>query len=275
MPSEYEVTRPSRSILPTLFLLVMAFLLGCGAMTYGILNWEPLAGLLRPASNMLAPRTPPPVPSAGLKAQPAAAQANIDPALFDRLRNMEEQLRHTNGRIDSISGEAGRAEGLLIAFAVRRALDRGIPLGYLEGLLRDRFGGVDPQAVATVISAAHQPITLDQLRNELDLLRPALSVARADEGWWDGIRRELNGVIVVRQADEPSTVPIDRLKRAIAALENGHVDSALLEVSRLPARKSADRWITGARRYVQARAALDRIETAALLRPRDMVAVDR
>ena len=50
-------------------------------------------------------------------------------------------------------------------------------------------------------------------------------------------------------------------------LAAGHVDAALAAIARLPGRKAATAWIASARRYVQARVALDRIETAALLQP--------
>src|SRR3546814_16914803 len=72
----------------------------------------------------------------------------------------------------SASGNATRAEGLLIAFAARRALDRGLSLGYLEAQLRLRFGDDQPTAVKTIIDTARAPITLDQLRRELHALAP-------------------------------------------------------------------------------------------------------
>ena len=39
------------------------------------------------------------------------------------------------------AGSAGRADAMLVAFAARRAIDRGVALGYLEPLLVQRFGG--------------------------------------------------------------------------------------------------------------------------------------
>ena len=40
----------------------------------------------------------------------------------------------------SVQGSAGRADALVIAFAARRAIERGVALGYLEPLLVERFG---------------------------------------------------------------------------------------------------------------------------------------
>jgi hypothetical protein len=48
---------------------------------------------------------------------------------------------------------------------------------------------------------------------------------------------------------------------------------ALAEVLRIPNHPAAAAWITDARRYIAARRALDTIETAALLDPRNPPAV--
>src|SRR5439155_4104234 len=87
---------------------------------------------------------------------PTIIQAPALPAPDVELNHRVDALEQRIGAIDSQAreavGNAGRAENLLIAFAARRALDRGIGLGYLEGLLRERFGATQPQAVATVIA---------------------------------------------------------------------------------------------------------------------------
>ena len=64
-------------------------------------------------------------------------------------------------------GSAGRADALVVAFAARRAIDRGVALGYLENLLVDRFGAQHPAAVATIITASHQPVRLNDLIERL------------------------------------------------------------------------------------------------------------
>jgi hypothetical protein len=51
------------------------------------------------------------------------------------------------------------------------------------------------------------------------------------------------------------------------------VDVALAEVLRMPGHPAAASWIGAARRYIAARRALDTIETAALLDPRNPPAV--
>ena len=52
------------------------------------------------------------------------------------------------------AGSAGRADALLVAFAARRAIDRGVALGYLETLLVERFGPTHQRAVATIVTAS-------------------------------------------------------------------------------------------------------------------------
>ena len=87
------------------------------------------------------------------------------------------RARGAVGQVDTQSraavGNADRAEGLLVAFAARRALDRGVALGFLEALLRQRFGDSQPQAVGMIITAAREPVTLQELQDGLLQVRPA------------------------------------------------------------------------------------------------------
>jgi hypothetical protein len=255
-----------RSIASTLLLLIAVLLIGMGGMAWLVHRYDVVANVVHPLSPVSAPV--PFRPAVVPVVMPVAPGAiATDPAVSRRIDDLEGRIDTLDTRINAVTDQAARADGLLVAFAARRALDRGIALGYLESVLRDRFGGVEPQAVATVISASRQPVTIEQLRDQLSALSPKLSSASADEGWWEGFKRELGGLIVVRKASTPSTMPIDRLARAMDDLSTGHVDSALAEVARLPAQQAAQGWIASARRYVQARVALDQIETAALLRP--------
>ncbi len=266
MPIEVEPSPPRRSILPTLLLVLLALLIGMGAMGWLVYRFDFVAERIHPATaTVIAP--PPARPPAIVRIAAPPPAAVVETIVDERIDSLENRIDEIGERANAATGEAARAEGLLVAFAARRALDRGASLGYLEGILRDRFGGVEPQAVATVISASRAPVTIDQLRDQLEVLSPKLSSAAPDEGWWDGFRRELAGLIVVRKADAPSVEPVDRVARAREDLAAGHVDAALTEIARLPARAAAQEWIAAARRYAQARVALDRIETAALLRP--------
>jgi len=266
MPDPADPYRPRRSFLPILLLLIAALLVGMGGMAWLVHRYDKVANVIKPttaATRATAPERNTPL----VNITPAAPPEIVETIVDQRIEQIEEKVEDIGERAASATNDAHRAEALLIAFAARRAIDHGAPLGYLENLLRERFGRVEPRAVATVISASRQPVTVDRLRDRLDDLEPQLSAFSTEDGWFEGLRRELAGLIVVRRADTPSTEPVDRLERAKDDLASGHVDSALIEIARLPNRKIAGDWIAEARRFVQARAALDRIESAALLDP--------
>lgn len=215
-------------------------------------------------------------PAAPLNAngQPAAAAVApaIDPtllatreaALAAQLASLEARTATVSADATAAAGQASRAEGLLIAFAARRALDRGLGLGYIEEQLRSRFGRSEPAAVIDVIRASRSPVTLEDLRQGLDAIAPDISTVRADN-WWRSLQREMSNLVVLRQSGTPSPLPADRLARAKRLLEGGQVEAALAEVQRLPGARDASNWTNAANRYVTARHALDLIENAAIL----------
>ena len=85
-----------------------------------------------------------------------------------RLSDLEARLARVENATRQAQGSAGRADALVVAFAARRAIDRGVALGYLEPLLVDRFGAQHEQAVATIVTASHQPVRLNDLITEYD-----------------------------------------------------------------------------------------------------------
>lgn len=191
-------------------------------------------------------------------------------ALAARVAELEQRLSRITLEAESASGNASRAEGLLVAFAVRRALDRGLSLGYLDAQLRLRFGDDQPNAVKTIIDTSREPVTLEQLRAELDTLAPELVGRSGDNGsLWTGIRREFSELFVVRAAGTQSPRASERLERARRYLAGGMADKAIAEVEAMPGAAAANEWLIDARRYHEARRALDLIETAAILEPRD------
>ena len=255
-----------RSIAPILVLMIVALLIGMGGMAWLFHRFDSVAGVIKPdIPVVMAPAAA--ARPALVNIAPPPPAAIVETIVDQRIEKIENQVEDIGERAEAATGEAHRAEGLLVAFAARRAIDRGAPLGYLEAMLRDRFNAIEPQAVATVISAGRQPVTTENLRDQLDVLAPQLASNTTGEGWWEGFRRELAGLIVVRQASAPSAAPVDRVARAQDDLAAGRVDAALVEIARLPARKAAAGWVANARRYVQTRTALDRIESAALLQP--------
>ena len=209
----------------------------------------------------------------GAPAGPPLVVAPVDGAnaLAARVAELEQRLSRITLEAESASGNASRAEGLLVAFAVRRALDRGLSLGYLDAQLRLRFGDDQPNAVKTIIETSRDPITLEQLRAELDTLAPQLVGRGSDDdgSLWTAFRREMGELFVVRAAGTQSPRASERLERARRYLGAGQADEAIAEVEAMPGAAMANDWLIDARRYHEARRALDLIETAAILEPRD------
>ena len=81
------------------------------------------------------------------------------------------------------------------------------------------------------------------------------------------LRRELSGLVVLRQGATPSPLPADRMARARRLLDSGQVEAARAEVTRLPGADEAANWLAAARRYALARRALDILENTALAGP--------
>ena len=184
-----------------------------------------------------------------------------------RVADLEARMARLDLRAAAAAGNAARAEGLLVAFAARRALDRGVALGYIEGQLRERFGQSQPRAISAIIAAAQRPVTLEGLREGLDAMAPGLARANTRRGWWDATRDTLGSLFVVRRAGTDAPAPDERLSRARMRVEGGQVDGALAEIARLPASADASAWMDAARRYVEAHRALDLIEAAAITTP--------
>jgi len=209
-------------------------------------------------------------PGVAMRPLPVDAAHMLD----GRVVQLEERLNRITVEAQAASGNAARAEGLLVAFAARRALDSGTPLGYIEGQLRLRFGQAQPRAVATIINAAREPVTLADLRGGLANVADQLTTRGPETGWWEAIEHEARELITIRRASTPSPRPQAAMDRALRYIDAGRVSAALVEVEQMPGRAAADRWMQFARRYLEARRALDLIETAAILEPRQLRAAD-
>jgi hypothetical protein len=259
-----------------------AFLLGVTVV--GLLWWSGIGPsdfvtVKRAAPTALA-ASPLPTPSAtapeATAAQARQAVAQVQQVvqqqggLDSRVAAMEQRLSKLDLQLQAASGDAARTEGLLVAFAARRAVERGAPLGYLADQLQLRFGEAHPNSVRTIVDFSHDPVTLDQLVARLQGLEPELVKAPKDEGAISWLGREISGLFVIRRESTPSPEPQRRLERAELFLENGRVDPAIAEVKNLPNAREAADWIADAQRFAAARAALDMLETTAILDPREL-----
>ena len=178
-----------------------------------------------------------------------------------------DQMVPSYPSLNMLSPEVARADGLLLIYAVRGAIDKGAPLGALAEQLRLRFGATQPQSVAAILSAGQAPVTVDALKTELRGLAPVLLTGNRDDSIWATVKRELSELFVLRKENGPSLAPNERLIRAEALVDAGKLDLAVAEVSALPGASIAQSWMARAKRFSDARKALDRLEQVAILQP--------
>jgi outer membrane murein-binding lipoprotein Lpp len=240
-----------RTVMPLLILTLLAFALGVAITVWA---WPQIQRRLGHDTQRTAP-----VPVQGLITGNGAS-ATVRPLTADaaqmldgRVLQLEERLNRITVEAQAASGNAARAEGLLVAFAARL-----------------RFGQAQPRAVAAIINAAREPITLADLRGGLGDVAAQVTTPSANGNWWDALEHEARELITIRKASTPSPRPQAAMDRALRYIDGGRVSTALAEVERLPGRAAADRWMQYARRYLEARRALDLIETAAILEPRQL-----
>lgn len=247
-----------------LLIAVALILAGAAGAAWALARYDQAARFLgvKPEAEVVqqTPRTPPPQAARAQASAPAA-----EPVPDERIASLETRLQRVENAAQQVAGSAGRADALLVAFAARRAIDRGVALGYLEPLLVNRFGTSHPRAVATIVTGSHAPVQLSGLISRFRELGPALRAAGPDESVWTQFTRELGSLVDIRRSDEPSTRPAARYERALTLLEDGEVDAALAETMRLPGAARAGDWIRDARQYVAIHRALDEVESAALL----------
>lgn len=238
---------------------LLAFALGLGLAAIGI--GEDGRWFAQPSRNRAPAATAPaPAPSPTVDAQVLAMR---ETTLSAQLAAIEARTASVSIDAANAGEQAGRAEAILIAFAARRAIDRGAPLGYLEDQVRRRFGASQPSATLIVLQAARHPVTLDMLRDRLDAAAPMLAAGGADS--LDQLAQGLRNLVVLHRATTPSPLPPERLARARRLIDVGRIEAAVAEVDKLPGADSAADWRDAARRYVAARQALNTLEGTAIL----------
>ncbi|HXG98951.1 MAG TPA: hypothetical protein VNI79_00865 [Sphingomicrobium sp.] len=254
-------SRPASSWAARIAWGLLLLFAGAGLAAWGLTKWDAGARFLGIA----------PAPRTDFRAQLATPAPIVvaSPADTQRVAALEERLALLERQTQSARGSAGRADALVVAFAARRSLERGVALGYLEPLLVERFGATHQRAVATVVTASRVPVIQNDLVAEFERIGPVLRGKSSDESWLDGVRREMGALISIRRNDTPNPRPAARFDRAMARLEAGEIDAALAEAMRLPgaSRPEARGWVVRARRLIATKRALDEIESAALIAP--------
>ena len=279
MPDDFFTRTPPPSAPPRKSGGIGRLLVGVAALSFlvggGLVGWLAMDGRLSFGDAPAKPAVTAPIKAVG--AAPGASPSGIPtlsaPAQTTTLEARIAQLEARLAKLDqrtSGAGNAARAEGLLIALAARRAIERGMPLGTLEDQLRLRFGNAQPNPVRLVIEAARQPVTLDQLVAGLEALDSKLASAEASENGWERFTRQVSSLFVVRSDSAQSTRPAQKLAQARLLLRTGQVEAAANLVAALPGAAGAAEWIAQARRFAGVQAALDQLETAAILEPREL-----
>lgn len=275
----FTPSRPSTGLSrPAIVLVVVAFVLGIAVTALFVSQyrqWVPKSAqsMFDPAPASVdeaaaSPGTgfqPPPEAGAAARALNSDVLNARQAAIAAQLATLEARAAVIDRDSQAAANNAVRAEALLIAFSARRAIDRGLALGSIEPQLRQRFELGQPRAVNAIIAASRAPVTLEDLRVALEARGPDLATGVSTDGWWTSLRRELSSLVVIRHEGTPSPRAADRLARVRRLLDAGQVEAAVTEFARLPGAPKAAAWMSAARRYVQAHAALDTIETAAIL----------
>ncbi|HKP34602.1 MAG TPA: hypothetical protein VJT70_07470, partial [Sphingomicrobium sp.] len=168
-----------------LLIALVLILIGAAAAVWALARYQPAAHFLGVA--------PPAAPQPGMPRAvgPSPVAVSPQPIRNSQIAALESRLARVENATQRAAGSAGRADALVIAFAARRAIDRGVALGYLENLLAARFGAQHPAAVATVVTAAHRPIRLNDLIAEYETLAPELRRGGPQDSWWTNVKREL------------------------------------------------------------------------------------
>ena len=266
-----QVRTSSRSRIGVVFVAMLAFLFGALLVAWagsrGYLDrLQRIPGVTAPpqqgsaTADRNAPlQAPPPRPTP----EQIAAIGSVE----GRLALLEDRLSRIDFQADAASGNAARAEGLLIAFAARRMTDRGEPLSYVADQLRLRFANAQPRAVQIVVDFSENPVTIDELHARLEALSPELSETENNRSLWERARGELASMFTVHRDSSTLLTPSARIERAGVMLTARRIGNAIGEVERLPGAEAADRWIADARRYDEVQRALDLLETTAMLEP--------
>lgn len=254
-------------------LALLAFLLGAGLVAY--FAWTGELSRYLPARSGHGESS---ATNGGSSGSDAVETANVTPqtvktatavvSLEARLAMLEDRFSRIDFKADAASGNAARAEGLLIASAARRLVERGEPLGYVADQLRLRFADAQPQAVETITTFARNPVTIDQLTARLEALAPDLTDTSQETNFLDRTRQELASLFTVHSDSPTLLAPAARIDRARLMLTARRIGSAIDEVERLPGADAADKWIADAKRFDDAQQALDLLETTAMLEPR-------
>jgi hypothetical protein len=258
-------SRPNRSWTRRLILPLLFFVGGVGVTGWVVTQTD----LGRSIRGLESPAGIEPIPAAATLVPPLApAPAAVAPPTLGteadaRIAALELRLARIENSGGGISARSSQSDGLLLAFAARRALELGLPLGSLEQEISAHFGASQPHMVAAISAAARAPVTMAKLQMDLNDLAPKL-IDGGDTGLWSRFSNGLAGLVTIRRNDATSADPSALVAQAQTALAASDVDGALQAVSRLSSRALAVEWMASARRFSEAQRALAALEKSAI-----------
>ncbi|WP_236555053.1 hypothetical protein [Novosphingobium sp. 9U] len=254
--------------------MLLAFLAGAGGVAYLAWHGDLARYLPAPSNAGQSSATGGAQDAVGSGAASQVAGGRTQPAMNAvvsmeaRLAMLEDRFSRLDFQASAASGNAARAEALLIASSARRLVERGAQLGFVADQLTLRFGDAQPQAVQTITTFARNPVTIDQLTARLEALAPDLTDTSQSMNLWSRTRQEVANLFTVHSDSPTLLTPAARIDRARLMLTARRIDNAIDEVERMPGAEAAQKWIADARRFEDAQRALDLIETTAMLEPR-------
>jgi hypothetical protein len=248
-----------------------AFVLGLGAA--GGLGWYSGADFARLFSFPHRAGMAPAMPQVSALQSEVPVQMAPSPgenALSLRIAALAQRLDRLDQRAEAAAGNVEHTETLLLAFAARRALEHGAPLGALGDQLKLRFGAAQPAAVATLIAGGKDLVPISQLAARLDAMEPALTTAPGRQTMWGRIAREVSELFVIRRDWALPSDAAAQFGDARLALSQGRIDDAIAQVQHLSAGRDTAAWVAAARRTRDVERALDAIDMAAVVDPRPL-----
>jgi hypothetical protein len=116
-----------------LLIALVLIVIGAAAATWGLAHYQPAARFLGivPAQQpvLLTPRPVVMNPQPAVQQQPSGQQDVQEPVQDEKIESLETRVASVEHATARAEGSAGRADALVVAFAARRAIDRGVALG--------------------------------------------------------------------------------------------------------------------------------------------------
>ncbi|WP_448584900.1 hypothetical protein [Thermaurantiacus sp.] len=222
------------------------------------------AAIAAPAEVAPPPSPPAPQELAGLEAETRRLGEALA-ALDARFSALVADLEGRGETAGALAEATGRVRELYFLLAVRRHLERGMPLGALEPALVRAFEGREPSAVAAIVAWSRSPVSVRQLETRLaDPHAGPMPDATAPGGFWSRLWTGLSGLVELRRSAGPEA---EARKRARAALAGEDLATAIALIDSGSRTGFEAAWLEDARRLLAARDGLERLELLALAEP--------